>query len=106
MRHIGWLLFILVSIAWLSCEWELAAPPTSIDATADDWRRTVDGWERARHWSADRRSLSPPPPALITAALLAAALAALALAVRDGRSARRPPVDGSAGDRSAERDTR
>ena len=50
MRWIGWLLLILVGLAWAAAEVPLRGD--SPEPRGEPvWRRTVDGWERVTWWS-------------------------------------------------------
>ena len=50
MRWIGWLLLLLVGLAWVAAEVPLHgdSPAPRCEPV---WRRTVDGWEKVTWWS-------------------------------------------------------
>lgn len=57
MRAIGWIMVLLLTIAWLACE---VQPPQAMHVDSEaSWRRTCNGWERARWLTAQRTATQP-----------------------------------------------
>jgi hypothetical protein len=72
MRWIGWILAILFAVGWVAAE----LPPIVAPAeSADIWRRTSDGWEKA-DWLLPEPA---PDPIWLHPALLATLQVALSV---------------------------
>lgn len=61
---------VLLVVMWLACTVEFprrppahASPLGHHSVTTNDWRRTVDGWERASKWQSTRAKPTAPPAA-------------------------------------------
>jgi hypothetical protein len=84
MRSILGILLLLAGAGFMSCRIEVRSADLVRSPSSSDWVRTVDGWERPRHWSS---SQVPPPavhPVIIAAGQVLVSLFALTVATNGG----------------------
>ena len=78
VRRIGWMLLLLGAVGWMAAECPVRRTPPSAGGQTE-WRRTLDGWERASWLRAEvpvhRPALHPSVVGLLELFLSVGALA-------------------------------